>query len=255
MSGVWCLSFLCFFKENVRTEAMDRFSKMKGNYLFLLLSLGAFYLFITFSENWAWHLLAIRPFFAVVLLASVYSVSTRRSYFLLSLILMIVALIGELSLAVMPTPYTFLFSTITKVVMLIFTIAVILTDLFQRERVSFNTIYGAVCVYVMIGILWAMFYVAFEYYQPGTFAVAHASPLVYGANGSINHYPFSLFYYSFVTLSTLGFGDVVPTTQLAQSCSALEAVIGQLYLVILVARFVGLHIHHSHSRRRDDEIM
>jgi len=54
-----------------------------------------------------------------------------------------------------------------------------------------------------------------------------------------------LFYYSFVTLATLGYGDIVPVSEAARSFAVLEAVMGQIYLVVLVARLVGMHISQS----------
>ena len=57
-------------------------------------------------------------------------------------------------------------------------------------------------------------------------------------------------YYSFVTMSTHGYGDIVPRTMPARACAALEAVIGQMYLVVLVARLVGLHVAHSAQEAR-----
>ena len=59
-------------------------------------------------------------------------------------------------------------------------------------------------------------------------------------------------YYSFVTLTTLGYGDIVPVSPSARALATLEALTGQLYLTVLVARLVGLHITHA-SRRRSAE--
>jgi hypothetical protein len=57
------------------------------------------------------------------------------------------------------------------------------------------------------------------------------------------------FYYSFVTITTLGYGDITPVTDVAKSFSFLEAVVGQIYLVVLVARLVGIHIAQSMGRK------
>ncbi len=56
-------------------------------------------------------------------------------------------------------------------------------------------------------------------------------------------------YYSFVTMTTIGFGDVVPTTPLARMCSVVQGISGQIYLTVLVARLVGLHIAEATVKR------
>lgn len=62
-----------------------------------------------------------------------------------------------------------------------------------------------------------------------------------------------MIYYSFVTLTTLGYGDIVPVSPSARSLATLEALTGQLYLTVLVARLVGLQITHSARRRSEDQ--
>ena len=76
--------------------------------------------------------------------------------------------------------------------------------------------------------------------QPGSFAIAQSQ--IFGDQS-----PF--LYYSFVTITTLGYGDIFPVTTAAKSCAILEAVIGQLYLVITVAWLVGVHISQSMMKK------
>ena len=77
--------------------------------------------------------------------------------------------------------------------------------------------------------------------QPGSFSMAQ------GQSGKTQ---IEFTYYSFVTLTTLGYGDITPLSSRVKVLSMLEAVVGQIYLVVLVARLVGLHISHS-SRRKN----
>ncbi|MBL4845028.1 MAG: two pore domain potassium channel family protein [Planctomycetes bacterium] len=97
---------------------------------------------------------------------------------------------------------------------------------------------AAVCAYLLIGLGWGLVFSLMEHSQPGAFR----DPLggSHESHAVLAGFP-HLIYYSFTTLTTLGFGDVVPTTAMARSLSTLEAVIGQLYLAVLVARLVGLH--------------
>ena len=131
-----------------------------------------------------------------------------------------------------------------------FTIVIILRYVFESERVTANSIFASLCVYLLMGTLWAYTYAFLGAVLPGSFEYSLAenlreSPLDIGGSDSI-----SAFYFSFVTMTTLGFGDIVPVSSLAKMLSALQAVTGQLYLTVLVARLVGLHIAHSTPRQK-----
>ncbi len=111
-----------------------------------------------------------------------------------------------------------------------------------------DKIFAAICVYLLVGYGWAFIYALIDDLQPGAFP-----------NLSVQAKDFSgrvmqLRYFSFMTLTTVGYGDVVPLSPIARTMAALEAIMGQVYLTILVARLVGLHIVHgldSNSRRDD----
>jgi hypothetical protein len=98
-----------------------------------------------------------------------------------------------------------------------------------------DRIVGAICVYVVIGLAWASVYETLDGVVPGSFRFpadtgwAAPSPLRYR-------------YFSFVTLATLGYGDVTPVTVLAGTLASMEAVMGQLYIGITVARLVALSL-------------
>ena len=101
-------------------------------------------------------------------------------------------------------------------------------------HVDLNRIAGAVCVYILIGYAWGIFYLLVSLSASDAFAGVSAS----GVNGVFSQ----LTYFSFVTLTTLGYGDVSPLVPIAQSLAYLEAIVGQMYLTILVAGLVGAHL-------------
>jgi voltage-gated potassium channel len=98
-----------------------------------------------------------------------------------------------------------------------------------------NKILGAVCLYLLLGLIWAVTYTLLQLEFPNSFQVMHG-----------NSQWFTLFpdfiYFSFVTITTLGFGDISPTLPVARFLVYLEAIIGQFYLAILVASLVGSRI-------------
>ncbi len=125
-----------------------------------------------------------------------------------------------------------------------YVILLIFGHLFATERVTVNTIAASLCIYFLIAIVWAEFYSIMEIANPGSFIVTSGDtpdvPLQVGGEGTA-----MALYYSLVTLTTLGYGDIVPKTAPARMFAAMEAVTGQMYLAVLVARLVGMHIVHS----------
>jgi hypothetical protein len=114
----------------------------------------------------------------------------------------------------------------------------ILRGIFVKQA-SGGAIFGAVCGYLLLGIVWSVLYSALETASPGSFRVPGAEEADLVA-GPLDRGTFS--YYSFITLATVGYGDVTPITPLAQTLAWMEAITGQLYLAVLVAGLVGFKV-------------
>jgi hypothetical protein len=114
----------------------------------------------------------------------------------------------------------------------------ILRAIFVKQA-SGDAIFGAVCGYLLLGIIWSVLYSAVELAFPGSFGVPTPSDGDFAAarldRGILS-------YYSFITLATVGYGDVTPITPLAQTLAWMEAITGQLYLAVLVAGLVGFKV-------------
>ncbi len=121
-----------------------------------------------------------------------------------------------------------------------FTSLVMLNSLIQTEEVSTDTIVGGICVYLLIGLCFALSFNLLTEYEPGALAY-EKEPIVRSAADGHRH-DARLLYFSFVTLTTLGYGDITPTSELAQMFAVSEAIIGQLYLTIFMARLIGLFV-------------
>ena len=106
-----------------------------------------------------------------------------------------------------------------------------LTFIIKSETVSREVVYAAMLLYILLAQLWAMVYMLLYLIDAAAFNLP-------GGQGNLMVFE----YYSFVTLTTLGFGDITPLTNVAKMFSALEAVIGQLYLVVVIAWFVGMRV-------------
>ncbi|WP_239488887.1 potassium channel family protein [Luteitalea sp. TBR-22] len=115
---------------------------------------------------------------------------------------------------------------------------VILRRVFSDGPITLGRIEGAVAVYLLVGVLWALLYEGILLRDPGALAVATGRPVTES----------DLSYYSFVTLTTVGYGDVTPVAPVARSLAVMEALIGQLYPAVLIARLVSLEIAHRPPR-------
>jgi hypothetical protein len=111
----------------------------------------------------------------------------------------------------------------------------IVQSLFNSRSLTFDSIYGAICGYLFLGLAWAMSYSLIEVVEPGSFQI---SPSLRTAGEACP--PQVLTYYSFVTLTTVGYGDVTPISPATRTFAWIEAITGQFYLAIIVAGLVSM---------------
>jgi hypothetical protein len=109
------------------------------------------------------------------------------------------------------------------------TLPVTLSRVLHHRRVTLETVLGALCSYVLLGLLFAFVFIAVEGLRDAPFFVQPGE-----------HQQSEYLYFSFVALTTLGFGDLSPSVGLPQALTALEALLGQVFLVTMVARLVTL---------------
>ena len=110
-------------------------------------------------------------------------------------------------------------------------------SVFQSGRIDTNRILGAVCIYFLLGLIWALVYSLIEVCFPNSFNIPD-----YVALGVRQQMVCDMIYFSNVTLTTLGYGDILPLSNLARTLANLEAMAGQLYVAIVIARMVGVQV-------------
>ncbi len=113
-------------------------------------------------------------------------------------------------------------------------VLLILRDILFCQPITADTIRGGICVYFLIGFVWALLYGIVASFDPQAFS----QPLIRGTSYSNESYS-KVIYFSFVTLTTLGYGDIIPLSPLATMLTNLEAIIGQMYPAILISILVG----------------
>ena len=120
-------------------------------------------------------------------------------------------------------------------------VAVILAHVFSPGRVNMYRIQGAIAVYLLFALVWAFAYKLVMLGDPDAFAFAGSGPPPANVTGR-------LYYFSAITLTTVGYGDVTPVNPIARSLAALEGFTGQLFPAITLARLVALELYHKQQR-------
>jgi len=140
---------------------------------------------------------------------------------------------------------------ITMVAFLALVVRVLLDHVMSQREVSKDIIRAGLVVYLLVGLMFADVYALFELVWPGSFDMGEEVVAAASAHRYARVYATRFIYYSLVTLTTLGFGDITPVSTLARSFSAVEAVIGPVFLAVFIGQLVGVRV--ARATRRDDE--
>ena len=177
-------------------------------------------------------------FFSLLLISGITSMSERRRVLItlagISIVALAVRWIDSFNASALLDVLNY-FATITAIIL--FSI-VVLSQVLKKGPITVHRIEGAIAVYLLLGLAWAHTYELIEYLSPGAFIGAITTSARFS----------SWVYFSFVTLATLGYGDISPVHPVARSLAVAEAITGQLYLAILIARLVSQQLFHRESR-------
>lgn len=128
-------------------------------------------------------------------------------------------------------------------VFIFMSILILMEKILHAALVNVDLIFGALMVYLLSGILWSKLYFIENMLSPGSFN--GAGILDFDSTTLLNAYEqqFNFLYYSFATLATLGMGDITPLSHLAKSLTTIEAMFGQLFVAIIIAKLVSVWWH------------
>lgn len=214
----------------MRRLGVDRFSTVQ-----LLVVLVVFFTCAPFVEEMRGGNLILSVLFSMVLLAAVLAVAKRKRVLIIAIILVIPAIVGRWINHFRPDmihPAVFL---VFALVLLAFVIAHMLRFILRAPVVNVEVLCASISVYLMLGLIWSIAYWLVDDLTPGgafSFNTIRGAETMNGFTG---------FYFSFITLSTVGYGDITPVSRIARWLAAMEAMTGLLYVAVLIARLVSLY--------------
>ena len=185
----------------------------------------------------AQYKIVVEIFFSVVLVAGVWATIFSTRIAIVTALFALLAIGTAAAAVVTPSNETLrIISNICEAPPLALILFVVVKQTLKDGPITEDRVKGAIAAYLLLGLLWAKLYIIVELLHPNSFTgIAHADPMD------------SLIYFSFVTLTTVGYGDIVPTYEISRSLANAEALIGQLFPAIFIARIVTLQVE---NRRR-----
>ena len=168
----------------------------------------------------------------LILLAGVLAVAEHRIIEPALLVVSILAIVVRWTEWIVPSTLLPAVRELSALLALLVLAVAVGTNVFGGAKTVADRITGAVVLYLLIGLVWAVAYGILDEHSPGAFTGAGSEEGEYGLGRWV--------YFSFVTLTTVGYGDISPVARAARSLAMLEALIGQLYPAVILARLVSL---------------
>jgi len=201
----------------------------------LLIALALFFMWAPFVEEIKGGDLIVSILFSLVLLAGVLAVADRRRVLVIALVLAIPAIAGRWINHFRPDlipPAVFL---VAGLMLIAFVIANLLRFILRAPSVNTEVLCASISAYLMLGLMWTLAYWLVDQLTPGGAFSFNTNAGTRSMNG------FTGFYFSFITLSTVGYGDITPVSRLARWLAAMEAMTGLLDVAVLIASLVSMY--------------
>lgn len=205
-----------------------------GKFTVLLVVLIAIIILFPFVDEHHWIEVAVGAVGFLTVLAALWAVSNSIIVFIVAALLAMPAfalnILNSVSdgdhFAYYAVPMSFAFYALVNLNLL--------RSFIGAKEVTWDIISGAVSVYLLLGMNWTLIYIYIDMFNPDAFQFNHAHDI----DGGMNTQDF--FYFSFVTLTTLGYGDVVPLSTAARIFAVLEAILGQLYIAVIIGKIISV---------------
>lgn len=242
--------------KNVKTENDSGWINRTDQWLtagrstLLLVVLILLYAYVPISDSL--EIRGLEYVFIGIISAMVITVSSSKSRTIIALIFALLIVV----LTFITNPEEIANNQITIIYYLViglfvaYAIVVILFEVTQARKFNYHLIVSAIAAYLLLILLWAIIYTVIELLQPGAFTY---NPLLVEGDFVAQDQVFSLaLYFSLVTLTTVGYGDITPVSPVARSVTSIEPIVGQILLTVLVAWLVGMYITETIENRNKD---
>src|SRR5271169_3502368 len=220
------------FVKRLRVLARQKFFLL---FLFLLASLVLY----PYVQDGGFRYLAFRVLGSAGILIAVYAIRLRRTLLLVALLLAVPALLERMLLREPDPGFLSILNIVLSFVFDVFIVVVIFRRVFTSDQPNSETVFGALCIYLLLGFSFASLYGMTAALQPRAF---YLDPLT-----NLHTIPdrFDFVYYSFATMTSLGSVGITAVSASTRSLSVIEAIIGVLYLAVLIARLMGAYRYPS----------
>lgn len=209
---------------------------LKGYYTYLLLFLWVLFTIRPYDQGRS-YLIFWKFFFTFTFLSAIFNCNHHRKVRISAFILAFPTLFFSWYELFLPSNELFVITICFAIVFMALCTASTLYDVIKRARVTLETLRGIVCAYFMIAFVFAYIYYLIEYLIPGSFHLLFRDETFVTFSRNLSQF----MYFSFVTLLTIGYGDITPNLELSQTAVVLEGIVGQFYIAILVARIVAVY--------------
>ena len=223
--------------QTLPSERVTAFSPVKSPYsaVKLLVALGLLFITLPFVDDLRDGDLIESALLTLVMISAVRAVGGRRRAHIIALALVVPALTGKWVNHFRPDlmpPAVFI---VGAILFFGFVVANLLRFIVRAPRVDANVLCAGVAGFLMLGLLWMPAYILVARLNPSAFSVPAAS----GVGGTLTG--FDAFYFSFITLCTIGYGDITPASKVARMLAVMEGITGLFYMAVLVSRLVSMH--------------
>ncbi len=178
--------------------------------------------------------------FMGLMLTTLYTVAHNKTLLIVGMILAAVTLLGTLTTKY-STGTVFISAMISAVILLVLVITIIIVDVVKNDDIEVDMIFGAIAAYLLIGVCWALIYSIVDTLIPDSILINTNVVDEFGPVTGQSNFAFYN-YFSFVSMTTLGYGDVIPAHPVTRALATYQAIFGQMFIAILVARLVAMHL-------------
>lgn len=223
---------------------LKSFLNRTGHYRALCLILILSYLSQSVSAS-SHRLNVVADLVTSALVIGLFSLLRQSTRFELVSILVAIVCLGSLWIdSVISYPPAQALADSLTLLLLVLSLTAILRDILSRRRITSNDIFGCICAYLISGFIFALVFSVLAFLQPSAFRF----------QGTTEQNFSSFLYLSFINITTLGYGDILPSNELSRALCVLEAVYGQMYTAVVIAHLMGFHVNARLDRQKNNDL-